>query len=268
MPKEYFSHDYNARNDPKCIALIKDFGMSGYGVYWCLIEMMNEQGGRIKKFPLLYRALAHDLKVKEVTLVKQIEAMLHQLQLLVEDEKYIWSESTLSRLAERESKRSKQIKAGKLGGINSGISRRNGSLSKQAFEATEANEAKESKGKEIKEKESIVKGIYPKVDHEIELSAINIGQAIEYIFNTKKAVVNDETIRSLFTVFKTKNLTGKKFYNSNNDIISHFFNSLKYENITHGTTYRQPTTGNRKSAGANQLVSVLKDELESEQGRK
>lgn len=38
----YFSHDYNARNDPKILELRSEFGLEGYGIYWCLIETMAE----------------------------------------------------------------------------------------------------------------------------------------------------------------------------------------------------------------------------------
>ena len=46
--KEYFSHDYNARNDFKMIEIRRAYGLEGIGLYWCLIEMMYERGGFIK----------------------------------------------------------------------------------------------------------------------------------------------------------------------------------------------------------------------------
>jgi hypothetical protein len=44
MEKEsyYFSHDSNARNDVKIIKLRRQLGLEGYGLYWCLIEMLRE----------------------------------------------------------------------------------------------------------------------------------------------------------------------------------------------------------------------------------
>ena len=36
--KEYFSHDYNARNDWKIKRLIAACGMEGYGIYWAIVE--------------------------------------------------------------------------------------------------------------------------------------------------------------------------------------------------------------------------------------
>lgn len=39
----YFTHDNNARNDPKMIALRMKFGAAGVGLYWMTLEMMDEQ---------------------------------------------------------------------------------------------------------------------------------------------------------------------------------------------------------------------------------
>ena len=39
----YFSHDYNARHDPKICALKSDYGLEGYGYFWVVIEMLAEQ---------------------------------------------------------------------------------------------------------------------------------------------------------------------------------------------------------------------------------
>src|SRR3990167_2639185 len=43
----YFKHDDNARRDPKLIKLRRVKGMKGIGIYWCLIEILHEQGGEI-----------------------------------------------------------------------------------------------------------------------------------------------------------------------------------------------------------------------------
>lgn len=40
MKDKYFSHDANARTDPKIIRMRKKYGMEGYGVYFALLEMM------------------------------------------------------------------------------------------------------------------------------------------------------------------------------------------------------------------------------------
>ena len=39
----YFSHDANARQDPKILEMISVYGIEGYGRYWILVEMLREQ---------------------------------------------------------------------------------------------------------------------------------------------------------------------------------------------------------------------------------
>ena len=47
MKAAYFTHDFNARTDPKLQEVIMTHGMAGIGVYWCIIEQMYEQGGEL-----------------------------------------------------------------------------------------------------------------------------------------------------------------------------------------------------------------------------
>lgn len=46
----YFTHDSNAKDDPKCALLIDQLGMEGYGIYWMLIEVLRDQPDY--KYPL------------------------------------------------------------------------------------------------------------------------------------------------------------------------------------------------------------------------
>lgn len=157
--KEYFSHDYYARKDPKCCALIKEYGAAGYGVYWSMIEIMYEQGGKIEKFPALYSGLAFEFGMDEEVLTKQIEAMVQRFCLLREDEKFIWSDSIFDRLQIREDKRLKKSVAGREGGIKSGESRRskvNGEAQRSSASIqTKQNEPNEAKERKVKEKKEI-----------------------------------------------------------------------------------------------------------------
>jgi hypothetical protein len=45
MKKEayYFFHDSNAQDDPKCMLLIDELGMEGYGIFWALIERLRSE---------------------------------------------------------------------------------------------------------------------------------------------------------------------------------------------------------------------------------
>ena len=46
----YFSHDSNAKDDPKCMLLIDQLGLEGYGIFWVLIETLRDQPDY--KYPL------------------------------------------------------------------------------------------------------------------------------------------------------------------------------------------------------------------------
>lgn len=39
----YFSHDANAQDDHKCMHLISELGMEGYGIFWALIEKLRSE---------------------------------------------------------------------------------------------------------------------------------------------------------------------------------------------------------------------------------
>ena len=152
----YFPHDSNAGRDPKCAALINDFGMEGYGIYWSIIEILHEQkNGKLEKFPKLIDGLSFELNVKKEALLQAIEAMTKQYLLLQEDENYIWSNRVNKNLQERGVKRQSKIEAGRLGGIKSGISRKTKFENEAVLEANEAvlERTNQRKGKEKKRKE-------------------------------------------------------------------------------------------------------------------
>lgn len=69
--KNYFSHDYNARNDRKIAALVKNYKSAGYGVYWATCEMMHEEGGILEMDDITYEAIAKDLN-DDFELVKSV----------------------------------------------------------------------------------------------------------------------------------------------------------------------------------------------------
>src|SRR3989344_1885826 len=39
----YFSHDSNARHDPKLVTFINEYGLLGYSYFFILIELLREQ---------------------------------------------------------------------------------------------------------------------------------------------------------------------------------------------------------------------------------
>lgn len=157
----YFPHDTNARDDPKICALIAEYGLEGYGLYWCLIEMMHAQGGKIEKFPKLYEGLAFQFRSTTQAVLEAVEAMLNLLQLFEEDEKYIWSKRVLKNIEERNLKRIAKSEAGRRGGLKSAEKRSRENSNEADVKQNEAVlQAAEAKASKVKERKLYKKEIY------------------------------------------------------------------------------------------------------------
>jgi hypothetical protein len=139
----YFSHDANARRDPKMQAIRDKFGPEGYGIYFMLIEIMSEQHGyKIEKFPLMVDGLARDIGITKDRMQEVLVYMIDSCELLKQDDRFIWSESLLRRKLVQEEKRLIRVEAGRIGGIRSGAER---SKTKQNEALLQHGEAKRSK---------------------------------------------------------------------------------------------------------------------------
>lgn len=87
----YFPHDYNARNDIKLQSLMSEQGVAGIGIYWCLVEMLYEQGG---KLPLsACKGIAYTLRVG----CKCIANVIQKHGLFEYDSVWFWSPSVVNR---------------------------------------------------------------------------------------------------------------------------------------------------------------------------
>lgn len=100
----YFSHDCNARNDNKILAMRSVYGAEGYGLYWMLIEILREQPDY--RYPLskfAFKSLAMDLhcdtEVLEAFVLDCCEEFADDNSTLLKmDENYMWSDSLLRRM--------------------------------------------------------------------------------------------------------------------------------------------------------------------------
>lgn len=97
MP-EYFSHDYNARNDIKLKRLFMTHGVAGLGIYWCIVEMIYEGGGKIAAEML--PVIAFDLRAEEDT----VNSIVSDFGLFETENGFITSESIQRRLGLRAEK--------------------------------------------------------------------------------------------------------------------------------------------------------------------
>jgi hypothetical protein len=101
MKKEYFSHDYNARNDIRLVRLQMKYGLAGLGAFWCIVEMLYEEGGCLLIEE--YERITFELR----TDYEMVKSVIEAFDLFKNDGIKFWSESALERLKERAKKSDK-----------------------------------------------------------------------------------------------------------------------------------------------------------------
>ena len=173
----YFSHDVNASNDPKIVAMESQFGVISYAWWWKLIEKLASSDDYKLPFKK-YTFIALD---KELGILNEnerpfnenerpfnenehnffcsnesflfINSLIHDFELLDCDDEYFWSPSLIRRQEERRSKFEKKQEQRRLAGIISAEARRKKEQKRTVVQrdstVVEQNEQKERKGKEI-----------------------------------------------------------------------------------------------------------------------
>ena len=109
MKKEayYFSHDSNARDDPKILQLRMEMGWEGYGLFWAIIEMLrNESDFRMRTH---YKGIAFALQTHE----DSIKRLINEFDLFETDQQYFWSESLIKRMELKEERSEKARESAK-----------------------------------------------------------------------------------------------------------------------------------------------------------
>lgn len=107
----YFPHDSNAKDDPKCVLLIDDMGMEGYGIYWMLIEVLREQPDY--SYPI---ANAMALARRYNTSTESVKQVIYKYDLfVVEEDRIFFSESLNRRMAEVEARALRRSEVAKMG---------------------------------------------------------------------------------------------------------------------------------------------------------
>lgn len=91
----YFPHDYNARNDPKIIKLMRIHGLVGVGAYWCIVEQLYQNGGKLplEECESIAFALHTDCDC--------ITSVIQDFNLFNNDGVVFWSDSVNKRLNRR-----------------------------------------------------------------------------------------------------------------------------------------------------------------------
>lgn len=116
----YFSHDSNARNDPKILAMRSKYGCAGYGWYWMFIETLRDQPNY--KYPLnkyTLDALAMLWQCDRITAEQYVSDCCHEFTsngsaLMCIDDCFLWSEAFLKRMSVIDEKRAKASESANL----------------------------------------------------------------------------------------------------------------------------------------------------------
>lgn len=173
----YFSHDVNASNDPKIVAMESQFGVISYAWWWKLIEklassdnyklpfkkytfialdkelgILNESERPFNKNERPFNENEHNFFCSNESFLF-INSLIHDFELLDCDDEYFWSPSLIRRQEERRNKYEKKQEQRRLAGIKSGEARRKKEQKRTVVQrdstVVEQNEQKERKGKEI-----------------------------------------------------------------------------------------------------------------------
>ena len=197
--KDYFSHDYNSRNDTKLVRAGMKFGLcQAIGAYWCIVEMLYEEGGYL---PLSeYERITFELRCPN----ELITYLINDSELFENDGEMFWSNTAIERLKMRAAKSDKARKSIETRWAK----KRNTNVSKTN------NERNTSKGKESenesKEKECINTHLSPaiastpspakppKFDFKAELIKIGVSEQVAADFI---AVRRDKKATNTVTAF-------------------------------------------------------------------
>lgn len=106
----YFSHDSNARNDVKIIKLRRQLGMEGYGIYWCLIEMLRDAPGN--KLPI---ESIDDIAFSINCSKEKVEAVIRNYDLFMIVDETFFSDRLIRSMNQYKELKSSRSKAGKIG---------------------------------------------------------------------------------------------------------------------------------------------------------
>lgn len=156
----YFSHDYNARNDPKLVNLIMKAGLDSLGIYWCIIEMLYEQNGYISLSNI--ECIAYELH----TDCERIKNVLQNYGLFRFKDDKCFSESVLRRLKVRKIKSDKARQSAASRWNKTSLGDANAMRTQ-----SEGNAIKESKVK--KKKENNIKDFDPFWDSYHSVTGLN-----------------------------------------------------------------------------------------------
>lgn len=177
----YFSHDVDAFNDPKIVAMISEYGVIAYAWWWIIIEKLasyEDYKLPLKKYTFV--ALDNELGMKNeqnLTCVEHlfnknehvleqntfcsfcsflfISALINDFELLACDDEFFWSPSLTRRFELRKTKNEEISQKRRLAGLKSAEARRENKQKRTRVEQNLTSVEQNELIKEKKRKENI-----------------------------------------------------------------------------------------------------------------
>ncbi len=146
---EYFSHDYDAREDEKIQHLLYKLKWEGYGLYWAIIEMLYKNDGYLT---IEYERIAHALQTHS----NIIKSIIEDFNLFRCTADAFYSPSALHRLKLRKGKGVIARKAAKIRWDKEKQKNADAMQTQCDRNAKKESKVKESKVKKSKVKKNIV----------------------------------------------------------------------------------------------------------------
>lgn len=241
----YFPHDLDPTGDPKMAAMISEYGATGYGLFWRLVEMLHsDKNHRLPMKQYLYKGVAKQMGIEADFVASFASSCFKEFELFLSDGEYFWSDRVIKNIQNQSEKHINKSYAGKLGGIKSGESRRSAKTGEAVLQANEADEnlLEANELKEKKRKENIIykwetKPVYNSLNG---LSENHIRSAQEFLKISQNVKATKEQIEGLWNIFKTQHLTGTNFYQTEDKVYLHFSNWVKTQKIS---SSQQPIKG-------------------------
>ena len=158
----YFSHDANAQDDHKCMKLIDQLGMEGYGIFWALVERLRNENEY--KLPV---SVCSIYAKRWGTSKEKVDAVVNNYGLFKIEDDYFFSERLIRSM---DYKSEKGKKAAAVRWKNASAMQVHTGCNASAMQ----NDA--MKGEESKRKESIGEEWQPTVENVIKLMAYHSNQ--------------------------------------------------------------------------------------------
>jgi hypothetical protein len=263
---QWFTHEVGTYNTPQMLELIENYGMTGYGYWWILIEILRMEEGYkydISK-PYHYNTIALAFRQTKEEVKVFIDDCINKFDLLQTDGTYIWSESLLERMQHLEKRRETYKVRGSKGGQTTKANK----LAK-----TQLDSSKDVAGEQLLAAHNITLHNTTKQNNKEEeippatpTTNFISSEAVVPIATLQQNVMNDEIyfvtpicmqfgiepekVNQWLTAFNKQLGAESQHYKIPRDYRKHFLHWLKYQDVARGDPAKwKPVTNPRQQKG-------------------